>query len=70
MDTSPQPRDRGRCPEQRRADGNGVLGRFAYCDALVMHGNGSDATSFSSIRARRGTGRGHGGQGPQACVGP
>jgi chitosanase len=38
--------------EQGKADGVGVLGQFAYYDALVMHGNGSDPTSFSSIRER------------------
>ncbi|KWT63524.1 chitosanase [Streptomyces albus subsp. albus] len=38
--------------EQGKADGIGVLGQFAYYDALVMHGNSSDATSFSSIRER------------------
>ncbi|UNO38854.1 chitosanase [Streptomyces sp. MST-110588] len=38
--------------EQGKADGIGVLGQFAYYDALVMHGNSSDATSFASIRER------------------
>ncbi|MFC7303071.1 chitosanase [Streptomyces monticola] len=35
-----------------KADGIGTLGQFAYYDAIVMHGDGSDATSFSSIRER------------------
>ncbi|UNO43744.1 chitosanase [Streptomyces sp. MST-110588] len=35
-----------------KADGIGVLGQFAYYDALVMHGDGSDRTSFSGIRKR------------------
>jgi chitosanase len=34
------------------ADGVGTLGQFAYYDALVMHGDGSDPTTFSSIRNR------------------
>ncbi|MFJ5774177.1 chitosanase [Streptomyces sp. NPDC093094] len=37
---------------QGRADGLRVLGQFAYYDALVMHGDGTDPTSFRSIRAR------------------
>ncbi|MFJ8086549.1 chitosanase [Streptomyces sp. NPDC096205] len=37
---------------QGRADGLRTLGQFAYYDALVMHGDGTDATSFRSIRAR------------------
>ncbi|MBN0046726.1 chitosanase [Streptomyces actuosus] len=37
---------------QGRADGLGVLGQFAYYDAFVMHGGGSDRTGFRSIRRR------------------
>ncbi|MEF9914229.1 MULTISPECIES: chitosanase [unclassified Streptomyces] len=37
---------------QGKADGLGTLGQFAYYDALVMHGGGSDSTSFGSIRER------------------
>lgn len=37
---------------QAKADGLRVLGQFAYYDAIVMHGDGGDATSFSSIRRR------------------
>lgn len=37
---------------QGKADGLGVLGQFAYYDALVMHGDGTDRTSFRSIRKR------------------
>ncbi|MEU0394543.1 chitosanase [Streptomyces sp. NPDC006208] len=33
-----------------KQDGVGVLGQFIYYDAIVMHGDGSDSTSFSSIR--------------------
>ncbi|MDK0523057.1 chitosanase [Streptomyces sp. ML-6] len=35
-----------------KADGVGTLGQFAYYDAIVMHGDGGDSTSFSSIRKR------------------
>ncbi|MFC6066834.1 chitosanase [Streptomyces ochraceiscleroticus] len=35
-----------------KADGVGVLGQFAYYDAIVMHGDGDDATSFGSIRKK------------------
>ncbi|HEU4946566.1 MAG TPA: chitosanase [Kribbella sp.] len=35
-----------------KADGLGALGQFMYYDAIVMHGDGDDATSFGSIRAR------------------
>ncbi|WP_413759491.1 chitosanase [Streptomyces sp. MMBL 11-3] len=35
-----------------KADGIGTLGQFAYYDAVVMHGNGGDGTSFGSIRER------------------
>ena len=37
---------------QGRTDGLRALGQFAYYDALVMHGNGGDATGFGSIRRR------------------
>lgn len=37
---------------QGKADGIGVLGQFAYYDAIVMHGDGSDNTSFRNIRKR------------------
>lgn len=33
------------------ADGLGALGQYVYVDALVMHGPGSDPTSFDGIRA-------------------
>ncbi|MEU0333972.1 chitosanase [Streptomyces sp. NPDC006193] len=35
-----------------KADGLRALGQFAYYDALVMHGDGDDPTSFRSIRER------------------
>jgi chitosanase len=35
-----------------KADGIGTLGQFAYYDAVVMHGDGGDGTSFGSIRDR------------------
>lgn len=38
--------------KQGKADGVGVLGQFAYYDAIVMHGDGDDSTSFSNIRKR------------------
>ncbi|AOP49098.1 chitosanase [Streptomyces lydicus] len=38
--------------KQGKADGIGVLGQFAYYDAIVMHGDGNDPTSFSGIRKR------------------
>ncbi|MFG2291647.1 chitosanase [Streptomyces sp. NPDC048595] len=38
--------------KQGKADGIGVLGQFAYYDAIVMHGDGDDSTSFSGIRKR------------------
>ncbi|MER7399257.1 chitosanase [Streptomyces sp. NPDC000151] len=38
--------------KQGKADGVGVLGQFAYYDAIVMHGDGGDATSFGSIRKK------------------
>ncbi|MCX4878338.1 chitosanase [Streptomyces sp. NBC_00847] len=38
--------------QQGRTDGLGTLGQFAYYDAIVMHGDGDDATSFRNIRKR------------------
>lgn len=35
-----------------KSDGIGVLGQFAYYDAIVMHGDGDDGTSFGAIRKR------------------
>ncbi|EPH46438.1 chitosanase [Streptomyces aurantiacus] len=35
-----------------KADGIGTLGQFAYYDAIVMHGDGGDRTSFTNIRKR------------------
>ncbi|MDX2731207.1 MULTISPECIES: chitosanase [Streptomyces] len=35
-----------------KADGVGTLGQFAYYDAIVMHGDGDDSTSFGAIRER------------------
>jgi chitosanase len=37
---------------QGKADGLGTLGQFAYYDAIVMHGDGDDPTSFRNIRRR------------------
>ncbi|MFF2849087.1 chitosanase [Streptomyces sp. NPDC058001] len=37
---------------QGKADRVGVLGQFAYYDAIVMHGDGGDSTSFGNIRKR------------------
>ncbi|MGW6708377.1 chitosanase [Streptomyces sp. NPDC054956] len=37
---------------QGKSDGVGVLGQFMYYDAIVMHGNGTDSTSFRNIRKR------------------
>ncbi|MFD1044885.1 chitosanase, partial [Kibdelosporangium lantanae] len=37
---------------QGKADGVGVLGQFTYYDAIVMHGDGDDSTSFKNIRKR------------------
>lgn len=37
---------------QGKADGLRALGQFTYYDAIVMHGDGGDPTSFSSIRKR------------------
>lgn len=36
--------------ERAKGDGLGVLGQFIYYDAIVMHGEGGDPTSFGSIR--------------------
>ncbi|WP_447040936.1 chitosanase [Streptomyces sp. DSM 118878] len=38
--------------KQGKADGIGVLGQFCYYDAIVMHGDGGDPTSFRNIRKR------------------
>ncbi|WP_189968357.1 chitosanase [Streptomyces avidinii] len=38
--------------QQGKADGVGVLGQFMYYDAIVMHGDGTDSTSFRNIRKR------------------
>ncbi|MEU3775764.1 chitosanase [Streptomyces sp. NPDC032472] len=38
--------------KQGKSDGVGVLGQFVYYDAIVMHGDGSDSTSFRNIRKR------------------
>ena len=38
--------------EQGKTDGLRALGQFAYYDAVVMHGDGDDPTSFRNIRAR------------------
>ncbi|MGW1590341.1 chitosanase [Streptomyces sp. NPDC002386] len=35
-----------------KADGLRALGQFAYYDAIVMHGDGDDPTSFRNIRSR------------------
>ncbi|QKW30635.1 chitosanase [Streptomyces seoulensis] len=37
---------------QGKADGLRALGQFAYYDAIVMHGDGDDATGFRGIRKR------------------
>lgn len=37
---------------QGKTDGLRALGQFAYYDAIVMHGDGSDPTSFRNIRKR------------------
>lgn len=37
---------------QGKADGVRALGQFTYYDAIVMHGNGDDPTSFQNIRKR------------------
>ncbi|MDX3248840.1 chitosanase, partial [Streptomyces sp. ME18-1-4] len=38
--------------QQGKTDGLRVLGQFAYYDAIVMHGDGTDPTSFRNIRRR------------------
>ncbi|MEU7057069.1 chitosanase [Streptomyces sp. NPDC046197] len=38
--------------QQGKADGLRALGQFTYYDALVMHGDGDDPTSFPNIRKR------------------
>jgi chitosanase len=38
--------------KQGKADGLGTLGQFTYYDAIVMHGDGDDPTSFRNIRKR------------------
>ncbi|OIK27833.1 chitosanase [Streptomyces malaysiense] len=35
-----------------RTDGLRALGQFCYYDAIVMHGDGDDSTSFRNIRGR------------------
>ncbi|MFD7814635.1 chitosanase [Streptomyces sp. NPDC059785] len=42
----------GPAVERAKADSLGVLGQFAYYDAIVMHGDGDDATGFGTIRRR------------------
>ncbi|MFK0044635.1 chitosanase [Streptomyces sp. NPDC090741] len=37
---------------QGKSDGVGTLGQFMYYDAIVMHGDGDDSTSFRNIRKR------------------
>ncbi|QQS00881.1 MAG: chitosanase [Austwickia sp.] len=37
--------------DQAKSDGLGALGQFAYFDAMVMHGPGSDSLSFGGIRS-------------------
>lgn len=37
---------------QGKTDGLRALGQFAYYDAIVMHGDGGDPTSFRNIRRR------------------
>lgn len=37
---------------QGKTDGLGTLGQFTYYDAIVMHGDGDDPTSFRNIRKR------------------
>ncbi|MFE1753329.1 chitosanase [Streptomyces anandii] len=37
---------------QGKSDGLRALGQFAYYDAIVMHGDGDDPTSFRNIRKR------------------
>lgn len=42
----------GPAVRQGKADGVQTLGQFAYYDAIVMHGDGDDATGFRNIRER------------------
>ncbi|MFD3502293.1 chitosanase [Streptomyces sp. NPDC058676] len=42
----------GPAVRQGKADGLRTLGQFAYYDAIVMHGDGDDSTSFRNIRKR------------------
>ncbi|MFD5836427.1 chitosanase [Streptomyces collinus] len=42
----------GPAVRQGKADGLRVLGQFAYYDAIVMHGDGTDPLSFRNIRRR------------------
>ncbi|MER6983851.1 chitosanase [Streptomyces carpinensis] len=42
----------GPAVRQGKADGLRALGQFAYYDAIVMHGDGDDPTSFRNIRGR------------------
>ncbi|MEI8411721.1 MULTISPECIES: chitosanase [unclassified Kribbella] len=37
---------------QGKSDGLRTLGQFIYYDAIVMHGDGTDSTSFRNIRKR------------------
>jgi chitosanase len=37
---------------QGKSDGVRTLGQFIYYDAIVMHGDGNDSTSFRNIRKR------------------
>ncbi|MFG1817014.1 chitosanase [Kribbella sp. NPDC049174] len=37
---------------QAKSDGLRTLGQFCYYDAIVMHGDGTDSTSFRNIRKR------------------
>ena len=38
--------------DQARADGLDALGQFAYYDAMVMHGGGTDPAGFPAIRRK------------------
>ncbi|MCX4820250.1 chitosanase [Streptomyces sp. NBC_01142] len=38
--------------DRGKQDGVGVLGQFIYYDAIVMHGDGGDSTSFGNIRRK------------------
>ncbi|MET7455737.1 chitosanase [Streptomyces sp. NPDC005574] len=38
--------------QQGKTDGLRALGQFTYYDAIVMHGDGTDPTSFRNIRKR------------------